>query len=79
VRVLDAGGHPLPAAAAFSGGYDASIALRGYGTEMFASAAVGAKTGADVVLAPGATAPLSVSWKGRAAVVEVAGTALALH
>src|SRR3954470_16895990 len=50
VRVLDAGGHPPPAAAAFSGGYDASIALRGYGTEMFASAAVGAKTGADVIL-----------------------------
>jgi hypothetical protein len=79
VRVLDAGGHALPAAAAFSSGYDASIAGRGYGTEMFASAVVGAANGADAVLAPGATVPLSVSWKGRAAVVEVAGTALPLH
>lgn len=31
------------------------------------------------LVAPGATAPLSVSWKGEAAVVEVAGARLTLH
>ena len=38
VRVLDRNGHELSAAAAFSGGYNAGIALRGFGTEMFAAA-----------------------------------------
>jgi hypothetical protein len=79
VRVLDRSGRQLSAAAAFADGYNAGIALRGFGTEMFAAAAVGAGDGAKVALAPGATAPLSVSWKGEAAVVEVAGARLALH
>jgi hypothetical protein len=79
VRVLDRSGHSLPAAAAFAGGYNASIALRGFGTEMFAAATAGAGDGAKVAIAPGATAPLSVSWKGEAAVVEVAGARLTLH
>ena len=79
VRVLDGHGRPLPAAAAFSGGYEAGIALRGFGTEMFAAPAAGPATGAHAVLAPGATAPLSVSWSGRAVAVEVEGSRLALH
>jgi hypothetical protein len=79
VRVLDRSGHGLPAAAAFASGYNAGIALRGYGTEMFAAATVGASDGENVALAPNATVPLSVSWKGEAAVVEVAGTRLNLH
>ena len=79
VRVVDGNGHVLPSAAAFAGGYNASIALRGFGAEMFASATANATTGARAVLAPGATAPLSVSWKGSAAAVVVAGTALPLH
>ena len=79
VRVLDRNGRALSAAAAFAGGYNAGIALRGFGTEMFAAAAVGTSDGAKVALAPGATAPLSVSWKGEAAVVEVAGAQLTLH
>ena len=79
VRVLDRNGRPLSTAAAFTGGYNAGIALRGFGTEMFAAAAVGAGDGAKVVMAPRATAPLSVSWHGEAAVVEVAGTRLTLH
>ncbi len=79
VRVLDGNGHALPAAAAFSSGYDASIALRGFGSEMFASAVVGAASGADAVVTPGDTLPLSVSWKGRAVAVRVAGSALPLH
>jgi hypothetical protein len=57
----------------------ARIALRGFGTEMFAAPAAGAATGAHAVLAPGATAPLSVSWSGRAVAVEVEGSRLALH
>jgi hypothetical protein len=79
VRVVDHNGRVLPSAAAFAGGYNANIALRGFGAEMFASSTVGATTGARTVLAPGATAPLSVSWKGRADAIVVAGTALPLH
>jgi hypothetical protein len=79
VRVLDRSGRELSAAAAFSGGYNAGIALRGFGTEMFAAAMPSAGDGAKVALAPGATVPLSVSWKGEAAVVAVAGARLTLH
>ena len=79
VKVVDGNGRVLPSAAAFAGGYNAAIALRGFGGEMFASATAGASTGARAVLAPGATAPLSVSWKGSAESVVVAGTALPLH
>jgi hypothetical protein len=79
VRVLDRDGHALEAAAAFAGGYNAGIALRGFGTEMFAAASVGRSDGDDATLAPKATVPLSVSWKGEAAAVEVAGTRLKLH
>jgi hypothetical protein len=79
VRVLDRSGRELSAAAAFSGGYNAGIALRGFGAEMFAAAMPSAGDEAKVALAPGATVPLSVSWKGEAAVVEVAGARLTLH
>ena len=79
VRVLDRSGHSLSAAAAFAAGYSATTALRGFGTEMFAAASPGAGDGATVAIAPGAAAPLSVSWKGDAAVVEIAGARLALH
>jgi hypothetical protein len=79
VRVLDRDGHALKAAAAFAGGYNAGIALRGFGTEMFAAASVGRSDGDEAALAPKATVPLSVSWKGEAAAVEVAGTRLKLH
>jgi hypothetical protein len=79
VRVLDRSGRALSAAAAFSGGYNAGIALRGFGAEMFAAAMPSAGDGAKVDLARGGTVPLSVSWKGQAAVVEVAGARLTLH
>ena len=79
VRVLDRSGRELSAAAAFSGGYNAGIALHGFGAEMFAAAMPGAGDGAKVDVAPRATVPLSVSWKGEAVVVEVAGARLALH
>ena len=79
VRVLDRDGRELSAAAAFSGGYNAGIALRGFGAEMFAAAMPGAGDGAKVDVAPRATVPLSVSWKGEAVVVEVAGARLTLH
>jgi hypothetical protein len=79
VRVLDGRGRPLPAAAAFSAGYEAGIALRGFGTEMFAAPATGGASSATAVLAAGATVPLTVSWSGRAVAVEVEGSRLALH
>ena len=46
---------------------------------MFAAAMPGAGDGAKVDVAPRATVPLSVSWKGEAVVVEVAGARLTLH
>jgi hypothetical protein len=79
VRVLDRGGRELPAAAAFSGGYNAGIALRGFGAEMFAAAVPSTADGAKADLAPRATVPLSVSWNGAAVALEVAGARLALH
>jgi hypothetical protein len=79
VRVLDGDGRALASAAAFAGGYNASIALRGFGAEMFASATGDASAGSRAVLAPGATVPLSLSWKGRARAIVVAGTSLALQ
>jgi hypothetical protein len=79
VHVLDRSGRELSAAAAFSGGYNAGIALRGFGAEMFAAAMPSTGDGAKVDLAPRATVPLSVSWKGEAVVVEVAGARLTLH
>ena len=79
VRVLDRRGRELSSVAAFSGGYNAGIALHGFGAEMFASATVGESDGAKVALAPGATSPLSLSWEGEAAVVEVGGARLKLH
>jgi hypothetical protein len=77
VRVLDAHGRSLPAAAAFSAGFDASIALRGYRSELVAARLTGTPT--RTVLAPAATVALSVSWSGHASAVEVEGTRLALH
>jgi hypothetical protein len=79
VRVLDRSGRELSAAAAFSGGYNAGIALRGFGAEMFAAAMPGAGDGSKVDLAPRATVPLSVSWKGDADSIEVGGAHLKLH
>jgi hypothetical protein len=79
VRVLDRSGRELSAAAAFSGGYNAGIALRGFGAEMFAAAMPGAGDGSKVDVAPRATVPLSVSWKGEAVAIEVAGARLTLH
>jgi hypothetical protein len=79
VRVLDGHGRSLPAAAAFSAGYDARIALRGYGGELFTDAASGASPGTRAVLIAGATVPLSVSWSGPAVAIEVEGTRLTLH
>jgi hypothetical protein len=79
VRVLDRSGRELSAAAAFSGGYNAGIALRGFGAEMFAAAMPGAGDGAKVDLAPRASVPLSVSWKGEADSIEVGGAHLKLH
>jgi hypothetical protein len=83
VRVVDGDGRRLPSAAGFSDGFLPSVVLRGYGTEMFASAAVGAGRGASTRLVPGGRAPLSVSWTvpgdgAPAAAVEVGGTRLAL-
>jgi hypothetical protein len=79
VRVLDRSGRELSAAAAFSGGYNAGIALRGFGAEMFAAAMPGAGDGSKVDVAPRATVPLSVSWKGDADSIEVGGAHLKLH
>ena len=78
--MVDRSGRVLPSAAAFAGGYNAAIALRGLGGELFAAAAAAdTTTGARAAVAPGANVPLSVSWKGSAAAVMVAGAPLPLH
>jgi hypothetical protein len=79
VKVVDHNGRVLPSAAAFAGGYNTSIALRGFGGQMFGASTAGATTGARAAVAPGASVPLSVSWKGDADAVVVAGTALPLQ
>jgi hypothetical protein len=71
--------HPHAVKERGGGNDHLGIALRGFGTEMFAAPATGAAARATAVLAAGATAPLSVSWTGRAAAVEVEGSRLALH
>jgi hypothetical protein len=79
VKVVDHNGRVLSSAAAFAGGYNASIALRGFGGQMFGASTTGATTGTRAVVAPGGRVPLSVSWKGAADAVVVAGTSLSLH
>jgi hypothetical protein len=79
VKAVDHNGRVLSSAAAFAGGYNASIALRGFGGQMFGASTAGATTGTRAAVPPGGSAPLSVSWKGAAAAVMVAGTALPLH
>jgi hypothetical protein len=79
VKVVDHNGRVLPSAAAFAGGYNASIALRGFGGQMFGASTAGATTGTRAGVAPGASVPLSVSWKGDADAVVVAGTSLPLQ
>src|SRR5262245_8684421 len=79
VKVVDHNGRVRSSAAAFAGGYNASIALRGFGGQMFGASTAGATTGARAAVAPGGSVPLSVSWKGAADAVVVAGTSLPLH
>src|SRR5262245_20770127 len=58
VRVVDHNGRVLPAAALFAGGYNSSIALRGFGGQTFGASTAGAATGARAAVAPGSSAPL---------------------
>jgi hypothetical protein len=62
VHVLDADGDRLPGAAAFADGFVPGVTLRGSDTEMFGVGDMGGDVGREVVLAPGQTAPLSVSF-----------------
>jgi len=74
VHVLDADGDRLPAAAAFADGFVPAVTLRGSGAEMFGAGAAGAEVGGEIVLAPGQSAPLSVSFTAtggvRAATID---------
>ena len=53
------------AAAAFSGGYNAGIALRGFGTEMFAAASAGASDGDEGRARPRGDGPAERLVEGR--------------
>jgi hypothetical protein len=75
VHVLDRDGDDLHTSAAFSDGYVAAVSLRGYGSELYAGDAAAGAVGQEVVLAPGASAPLSASFTvggGAAAPAAVA-------
>jgi len=89
VHVLDSDGDALPGSAAFADGFVPGVTLRGYDTELFGAAADagmgaggGAGLGREVVLAPGDSAPLSVSFTAsgghRAAAIEYSGGTLKL-
>jgi hypothetical protein len=82
VHVLDGDGDALPGSAAFADGFVPGVTLRGYGTELSAAGAGGAAVGGDVVLAPGQSAPLSVSFTAadghRPAAIDYGGGRLKL-
>jgi hypothetical protein len=84
VHVLDGKGDKLPGSAAFADGFVPGVTLRGYDTELFASTeGGGAPVGQDVVLAPGQSAPLSVSFTAsgghRATAIDYGRGALKLQ
>jgi hypothetical protein len=81
VHVLDGDGDRLPASAAFADGFVPGVTLRGMDAEMLGMA--DADVGGEVVLAPGQSAPLSVSFTAaggaRAASIEYGGGRLKLQ
>jgi hypothetical protein len=83
VRVLDADGDALPGSAAFADGFVPGVTLRGYGTELSDAGGGGAEVGGEVVLGPGQSAPLSVSFTAsgghRAAAIRYGGGQLKLE
>ena len=83
VRVLDADGHELHTSAAFADGFVPGVTLRGYGSDLFAADAGTASVGSEIVLKPGAKAPLSVSFSApggeRASAVRYGGGRLKLE
>jgi hypothetical protein len=82
VRVLNGDGDKLDGSAAFADGFVPGVTLRGSGSEMFGMGDVGADVGGEVVLAPGQSAPLSVSFTAgdgeRAAAIDYGGGRLTL-
>jgi hypothetical protein len=83
VRILDSDGDKLPGSAAFADGFVPGVTLRGYDAEMFGAGEFGTPVGDEVVLAPGQSAPLSVSFTAgsghRAATIEYGGGRLKLQ
>jgi hypothetical protein len=79
VHVVDSDGDALPGSAAFADGFVPGVTLRGYDTELYGG---GAAVGREVVLAPGQSAPLSVSFTAsgdhRATAIEYHGGSLKL-
>jgi hypothetical protein len=83
VQVLDGDGDALQGSAAFADGFIPGVTLRGSEAEMFGAAGLGADVGSEVVLAPGQSAPLSVSFTAgdgrRAKSIEYHGGRLKLE
>jgi hypothetical protein len=83
VHVLDADGHELRTSAAFADGFVPGVTLRGYGSDLFAADEGTAAVGREIVLRPGARAPLSVSFSApggeRASAVQYGGGRLKLE
>jgi hypothetical protein len=80
VRVLDSAGHRVRAAAIFALGYSHSLYAPGIYQPKEAPLRERERLGRVVVIAPGATVPLTVAWhrppKGRAVRIEVGGVSL---
>jgi hypothetical protein len=83
VHVLDGDGDRLPGGAAFADGFVPGVTLRGMDAEMFGAVEASADVGGEVVLEPGQSAPLSVSFTAasgaRAAAIDYGGGRLKLE
>jgi hypothetical protein len=83
VHVLDGDGDRLPASAAFADGFVPGVTLRGMDAEMFGAVEASADVGGEVVLEPGQSAPLSVSFTAasgaHAAAIDYCGGRLKLE
>jgi hypothetical protein len=83
VHVLDADGEKLHTSAAFADGFVAGVTLRGYDSDLYGADEGAAAVGREITLAPGAAAPLSVSFSApggeRASAIEYGGGRLKLE
>ena len=83
VHVLDADGDELRTSAAYADGFVPGVTLRGYESDLYGADEETATVGREIALAPGASAPLSISFSApdgeRASAIEYGGGRLKLE